>query len=327
MLETGKVQPNVQVALRIASVLGCTVEELFALPEDVPLEIEVSCARADLRPSMRVVVAKVRDAWVAHPADTPDSIGNGFSPADGVLRLSGRKTVALCQPPMRELEGNIIFAGCDPALGLLCSAKLDAAGRSTWVNCGSGRALEYLSEGLVHVAGLHYGMDGGDENLKAIRRVAPGAKLFVMRFSTWEQGWLLGPRVPEGFSGVESLVGGKLRIANREPGAAVRHWLDGELARLGIAPETLPGYESCHLSHTEAADSILAGNADLMLGPCLMASVFDLRFIPIGKVAFDIAFHPDLFDHPRMDACLKWLASKRFQQEISTLPGYSALLT
>jgi len=326
MLETGKVQPNVQVALRLASVLGSTVETLFTLSEDAAVELDVCCANTILRPGSRVNVAKVRDAWVAHPADTPDSIGNGFSPADGVLQIVGKKLIASCHTSLQELEGNIIFAGCDPAMGLLCNTRLDAPGRSIWVNCGSGRALEYLSQGLVHVAGLHYGQDDGDENLRAIQRVAPGANLFVMRFSTWEQGWLLGKNVQEDFSGVEDLIPGKLRIANRESGAAVRHWLDTELASHGIPPESVPGYDTCHLSHSEAVDSILAEKADVMLGPCVMASMFGLRFIPIGKVAFDIAFHRDLFEHPRMDACLKWLGSKRFQQEISTLPGYTAQL-
>jgi putative molybdopterin biosynthesis protein len=322
MLETGRVQPNVQVALKLASTLGTTVEALFAEAEDAPVELEVVCARENMPTGTRVNVAKVGGTWVAHPSDTPDSIGGGFNTADGVIVRAGASPIASCDHPMRELEGNIVFAGCDPAMHLLCDAKLDAPGHSTWINCGSGQALQYLSEGLVHVAGLHYGFDDGDENLRTIKRVLPGADLFVMRFSSWEQGWLLSSRVPENFNGVGDMIAHGLRIANREPGAAVRRWLDEELARQGVDPKNVQGYDTCHFSHTEAVESMQADRADLMLGPCVMASVFGLRFIPIGRVAFDLVFNKNLFDHQRMDACLKWLASKRFHQELSTLPGY-----
>jgi putative molybdopterin biosynthesis protein len=322
MLETGRVQPNVQVALKLASVLGTTVEALFAADADDAVELDVICAKENMPVGTRVNVAKVGGVWVAHPSDTPDTIGGGFCTADGVLVRAGANPVASCAQPLRELEGNILFAGCDPALRLLCDAKLDAPGNSTWVNCGSGQALKYLAEGLAHVAGMHYGFDDGDENLRAVKRMLPGANLFIMRFSSWEQGWLLSPRVPESFGGVGDMISGGLRLANREPGAAVRRWMDEELARLGVDPNTVPGYDTIHFSHTEAVESIQAGRADLMIGPCVMASVFGLRFIPIGRVAFDLAFDKSLFDHPRMDACIKWLASKRFHQDISTLPGY-----
>ena len=322
MLEAGRVQPNVQVALKLASVLGTTVETLFSVDADAPVEIDVTCAKENIACGTRVNVAKVGDAWVAHPADTPDSIGGGFNTADGVIVRAGAHHVASCAQSIRELECNLVFAGCDPAMRLLCDARLDAPGHSTWINCGSGQALKYMAEGLAHVAGLHYGFDDGDENLRAIKRVLPSADIFVMRFSSWEQGWLLSRRVPESFGGVGDIAAHSLRVANREPGAAVRRWLDEELAKQKIDPRDVPGYDIVHFSHTEAVESIQAGRADVMLGPCVMASVFGLRFIPIGRVAFDLAFHKSLFDHPRLDACLKWLASKRFHQELSTLPGY-----
>ncbi len=322
MMESGRVQPNVQTALKMAAALGSSVEELFATEEDGNVELEVTSSRENLPAGTRVNVALISGRWVAHPADTPETISGGFCPADGVLVRAGARHVVASQQPLRELEGNLIIAGCDPALHLLCNAKLDAPGHSIWVNCGSGISLQHLREGLVHVAGLHYGFDGEDENLRMVKSTIPDEDIFIMRFSSWEQGWLLSPRVPKSFLGVADIANNKLRIANREHGAAVRRWLDEELVAHGIEPSSIAGYQSCHLSHTEAVDSIMADRADLMLGPCVIASVFGLRFIPIGRVAFDLAFRRTLFEHPRMDASIKWLASKRFHQELSTLPGY-----
>jgi putative molybdopterin biosynthesis protein len=322
LLEIGKVQPNVQVALKLAEALNTTVEELFSPEEATENEIEVVCAMENMQDGSRVNVAKVGGIWVAHQADTMDTIGGGFNPADGVLRLSKDKAFVTCRASLEEIEGNVIFAGCDPALHLLCNEKFDVRGRNIWINCGSGQAIRLLAEGRIHVAGLHYGFDDGDENLRVVKSAFPDGRMFMMRFSSWEQGWLLGDRVPENFCGVHDLVTRGLRIANREKGAAVRRWLDEELARLSIDSAKIRGYDICHLSHTEAVESILAGRADLMLGPCVMAGIFGLRFIPIGRVAFDLVFDKALFDNERMDACIKWLSSRRFHREISALPGY-----
>jgi molybdate-binding protein/DNA-binding XRE family transcriptional regulator len=322
MIESGHTPPNVKVALRLAGILDCTVEDLFAQTQDSAIEdVAVTCARK-MKVGARVNVAKVGESWVAHPADTQDSIGGGFTVADGILSHAGTKASASCWQSLRELEGNLLFAGCDPAMQLLCSASLNAPGHSTWINCGSGVALQYLSEGLVHVAGLHYGFDDGDANLRAVKKAIPGDKIFIMRFSSFEQGWILGSRVKDNFHGMEDVVKDKLRIANRESGAAVREWLDGEMKRLGVGHDEVSGYDIDHYSHTEAVESLQAGRADVMLGPCVIASVFGLRFVPIGRVAFDLAFPKTLFDHPRMVACLKWLGSKRFVQELTSLPSY-----
>ncbi|HNW35965.1 MAG TPA: substrate-binding domain-containing protein, partial [Candidatus Ozemobacteraceae bacterium] len=205
---------------------------------------------------------------------------------------------------------------------LLCDARLDVPGRTVWINRGSGEALRMLLEGCVHDAGLHYGLDDGDENLRVVRQVDPQGKLFIMRFSSWEQGWILGPGVPDAFTGIADLAAGTLRLANRESGAAVRRWLDTELIKTGTLPDSICGYASVHHSHFEAVDSINAGRADVMLGPRSIATVFKLRFIPIGRVAFDLVFDRSLLGNARLDASIKWLAGRQFQQQMASLPGY-----
>src|SRR5687767_7103614 len=68
-IEGGHYAPSAAVALRIAKALGCRVEDLFWLEEDlptveaVPVGIERVAAGQD---SIRVALAQVGGRWVAH---------------------------------------------------------------------------------------------------------------------------------------------------------------------------------------------------------------------------------------------------------------------
>ncbi|HEY9247526.1 MAG TPA: helix-turn-helix transcriptional regulator, partial [Rariglobus sp.] len=89
LLEAGRTQPNVQLAMMLARVLGGTVEELFA-GEPERLELDGGNVLGDVRPvaGTRVVVGRVNGRWVTHVADTLDSLGGGFTPADGVVSVT-----------------------------------------------------------------------------------------------------------------------------------------------------------------------------------------------------------------------------------------------
>jgi hypothetical protein len=99
-----------------------------------------------------------------------------------------------------ELEQNIAIAGCDPALALLQGNVPGLAGRCFWVNCGSARALELLAGGWVHAAGLHYSGADGKENLRHIERFDAAGRWQVLRFTRWEQGWMLRPGIQKNFT-------------------------------------------------------------------------------------------------------------------------------
>ena len=64
-IEAGHYTPNTAVALRLASVLGCTVEELFRLPEHTPrVEAELfECAAGSGTGRTRLQVARVGSAY------------------------------------------------------------------------------------------------------------------------------------------------------------------------------------------------------------------------------------------------------------------------
>jgi DNA-binding XRE family transcriptional regulator len=85
LLESGKTQPNVQVALQLARLLESTVEELFGgggsagVMHLEPAEFVTGLVNA--KAGSRVVLGQVDGRWVAHAADTTASLGGGFAPA------------------------------------------------------------------------------------------------------------------------------------------------------------------------------------------------------------------------------------------------------
>src|SRR6266853_2918120 len=69
VLESGRGQPSTSVALHLARVLGCRVEELFWLRDEAgELTAELAeGAEARGTKAGRVVIGSVAGRWVAHP--------------------------------------------------------------------------------------------------------------------------------------------------------------------------------------------------------------------------------------------------------------------
>lgn len=327
LVEAGRTQPNVQVALKLAVELGSTVEVLFggAAEEREGEELAVNALPADVREGARLNVAQVGRSWMAHPADTEASLGGGFGEADGVAAgpASGDKVRVRVTKSREELRHNVALAGCDPALALLCRSRTAPGlpGRCFWVNCGSGRALTLLKEGRVHVAGVHYGTSEG-ENLRQLALHDPSGKWAVVRFTCWEQGWMVRPGARTMFHGTEDLGGGRVRLANREPGSGSRHWIEAQLKGLGLSGKVVPGYGREFGSHWECARALLAGEADVAVGPRAVAAAFGLDFTPMGEVAFDLVVPKAHLEHPRVQVLLQGVRSREIRREIASLPGY-----
>src|SRR5687767_4886623 len=102
-IESGRYVPNTLVALKLAALLGCRVEEMFALPEALEerdVEVIEPRTRADgtsttggtgrstgasAAGAERVVVAHARGRWVAHPLRARRGLHEAFASADGVV--------------------------------------------------------------------------------------------------------------------------------------------------------------------------------------------------------------------------------------------------
>jgi molybdate-binding protein/DNA-binding XRE family transcriptional regulator len=319
-IEAGGALPRVDTAVRIAQILGTDVESLFA--KEVETDIPVSAE--GLAAGTRVDLANIDERWVSHPSDNPDRMGAGFFPSDGIIAMVGGGITARTRTALHALSENVFVAGCDPALEMLAQAATRAVrqGRCIWIPCGNAAALQRLKHGEAQVAGIHFGGESDDANLAAIRKLGLQKSCTVLRFSSWEQGWMLGRAAKTKFRGVESLPGTRLRLVNREAGSGCRLELDEMVKKSGVSADRIKGYDSVARNHAGCARQIAMGFGDVGLGCASMAKTFGLDFFPTTQVAFDLVIRRDQLDKPVVRAMCEILQSGKFLRALSCLPGY-----
>jgi molybdate-binding protein/DNA-binding XRE family transcriptional regulator len=339
-IEANRYLPTTAVALRLASVLGCRVEDVFSLiatGEVVRGRFIRSFAGVDGGgQTERVKVVKVGRHFVARPVSELGEVLNYTVPADGLILaephgarqiLAGQASVRVrLIRDRRAVEREIALAGCDPTVFLAgehLRHRDEQASVVGWT-MGSAAALEALKRNDVHAAGLHLIDERtGECNLPYIRRHLKGRAVTVVTFASWEQGWLVKGGNPKHIRRVEDLARKTVSLINREPGSGARVLLDRKLAEAGIAPNTVKGYARLAASHLEVGRNVAAGFADAGIGLRSVARLFGLTFLPLQEERYDLVIPTDhLKQHQGLSALLDTIVSRPFRTEIEALGGY-----
>jgi len=326
-MESGRYMPNTLIALRLARELDCRVEDLFIL--DVPENGQpVTLAEKEGFTDGRVSVVRIRNRLIAYPMDGKWLHGEGFQAADGMLCKDGG-TVQLLHSE-ESLKKNILLLGCDPAFSLLSSHVSRHAG-DTRVHCrfaSSHAAVKALASGQAHVAGTHlHNSDGSESNIALAEKILTGTKVMVFAFSMFEEGLMVAPGNPLSIRTASDLARGDIRLINREPGAALRVLLDDCLARAGVPPDAVNGYDHLVASHSQGAQMVSYKLADAALGLRAVAVAHGLDFVPIQAVRCDLVIPYDLLDLSAIKILLDVLQTQAMRKELSCLPGYDASST
>ena len=335
-IESNLYLPTTAVALQLASVLACRVEDLFSL---VPSEeIIEGTLIGHLSPQektrthpIRVKVSAIGKRTVVRPVS---ELGDQFSfavPADGYLTDTQGKspgaTVRVKLSRDREaIHQEISVAGCDPAIFLLgehMRRQKDQTSVVGWT-MGSMTALQALQRGDVHVAGMHlFDPKSGESNVPFLRRSLKGSGYEIVTFATWEEGFLVRPGNPLSIRTAADLADSTVRLVNREKGSGARLLLDQRLQAAGIAAKQIQGYDRIALTHFEVARVIATGQADVGIGIRSAAQHFDLDFVPLQAARYDLVVPKAyLTSHPTLTRLFETLVSRSFRNEIDALGGY-----
>ncbi|MCS6802847.1 MAG: substrate-binding domain-containing protein [Chloroflexota bacterium] len=323
-IETGRAVPNTAVALRLAQVLRCRVEDLFAEPELSEVGRLRLSAVAPGRGS-RLAVARVREQWVGYSLAAGRDVLDGFAPADGLLAPGGHSARIRLLAPRAQLERTAVLVGCDPSLSIVCAhaARNHADRRLLWFPAPSEAALAAVAAGEAHVAGSHlWDPAAGAFNLPHAERALAATGGIVVRYARWELGLVVAPGNPKGLRAVADLVGTGVRIVNREAGSGSRALLDDRLAALGAPATAVLGYERVVSSHLDVARAVAAGSADAGIALRATADAFGLEFVPLAEAQFDLTIPRDHLDHPAIALLLDLLQSGPLREELRALPGY-----
>lgn len=287
-IEQSRAIPSVDYAIRLAKVLGSSVEELFTQE------------RLFLFPGFEeglFVSYLIGDRRMLFPL----SLIEGRHTPDGYYS-KGR--IEWFRPHTLPTYS---FAGCDPSFRLLSEALLEEGIRLVSLNLSSSKALEALRSGLVHMAGVHMG--SFEDNLRYAKEFL-GRGYRALRLFSWEEG--IGLRERAHLNDLRN----KLWLV-RERGSGARKVFD-ELSRdleIGNYREISGGHEGVAYGLKEGF-----GDAGVMIRA--HAAEYSLDFISIRWEDYCIFYAEQMESDRNFLRLLDYLRGKRHTRVVSCLPGY-----
>jgi putative molybdopterin biosynthesis protein len=329
-LEAGETVPSTALALELAAVLGCRVEEIFWLSGgDAPLDVAVVTGGPSPRAGRRVAIGSVGERWVGHLIEGDAEFPQ---PADGIVGGRGRGKGAVRVRALRQSEAlrqNLLAAGCDPALGLLGGhlGERFPAGKLHWVPAGSTAALEMLARGEVHLAGLHlYDEASGQYNVAAVRRRFPGQPMVMINLAVWQLGLVVKAGNPRRIRGVADLGRRGVRVMGRESGSGAEELLARRLAEEGV-PRKAVNQVAVAAGHAAVAAAVAAGVADTGVATRVAAESRGLLLLPLAEARFDLVVPAHAAEDPRVERLREVLGSDRFRRDLGSVTGYGTART
>jgi putative molybdopterin biosynthesis protein len=328
-VEANQYSPSTSVALKLAQVLRCRVEDLFYLKGDGEvIEGELIGPLPKGLNKVRAQVSQIGARVLVRPLIGLGELATLSTTADGLILGpgSGSKHVRVQLFENRQaLSRNIVIAGCDPAM-FLASEHLKQRAEDNLVPrlMGSSIAIGALKRGEVHIAGVHLIDErSGAWNLPYLDRNLRGIDCIVITFAHWEEGLIIRQGNPKKIRGIEDLTRSGIKIVNRELGSGARRLLDRQLQSCGIQPAKVKGYDNEVLSHLEVAARVKAGLADAGVAIEAAASICGLDFIALQRERYDLVIPKTYYDAlPGLKRLLDMMVSKTFRDELDGLGGY-----
>jgi putative molybdopterin biosynthesis protein len=190
---------------------------------------------------------------------------------------------------------------------------------------GSVDALAALNEGRCLMAGFHALTHAAPRSPTArVYRsmLKPGVHKLI-GFAARAQGLIVAPGNPLGIHALTDLQRPGVRFVNRQRGTGTRVVLEELLAAAGLAAAGIAGFERTEPSHQAVAESVASGSADAAFGIEAVARARGLDFIGLAREQYFLVTLGQSLEHPHVATLLQLLASPRWTDELSRIPGYT----
>ncbi|MGH1396011.1 MAG: substrate-binding domain-containing protein [Trichormus sp.] len=326
-VESGQYAPSVAITLRLAKALGCQVENLFWLEDDLP-EVEAVLAKpVPTGQQLRVSLAKVGGQWIAYPLVGKEAFRMEMIPADGRAesQTHTNKVQVRLLDDLDKLQNTVVIAGCTPVISFLARAteRWHPQLRVHYHFANSMAALRSLNRGEVHIAGMHlYDPQTGEHNIPFAREALDGRSAVLITLGIWEEGLVVAPGNPMEIKSLSDLVELEATIINREAGSGSRMLLERKLKEEQVSANTIKGYEHIVHSHQDVALSIAAGIADAGVSTASVAAAFGLGFIPLHQARYDLVILKEYLEESPVQQFLSILGHRLVQSQLEVLGGY-----
>ena len=331
-VESSQYAPSTTISLRLAKALGCHVEDLFWLEEDLP-EIEaVPAQNLPVGQDLRVILARVGGQWVAHPLIGKDAFRTEMIPADGAsnrLPLMDTVLVKLLDDP-KKFYHTIVLAGCSPALSLWARAaeRWHPELRVHLTFANSVTALQRLCRGEIHIAGMHlYCPQTQEHNTPFVYHTLGNKAAVLINLGVWEEGLLVQQGNPKKLKTVADLAQPGVTIVNREQGSGSRELLERKLQEEKVDFAAVQGFEQIVSGHQDVAFAVATGTADAGVSSASIATAFGLGFIPLHQSRYDLVILKQYLEEAPVQQLLGTLGHRQVISQLQALGGYDTSLT
>ena len=187
---------------------------------------------------------------------------------------------------------------------------------------GSLDGLVALRQGMCNATGCHlYDAGSGEFNASYVRHIFPDKTMVLLTLAHREQGLIVEPGNPHHIYRFEDLTK-DVRFINRNRGSGTRLWLDSQLSQLGILPDNIIGYNDEARTHTEVANAIQQGRAQVGVGIHAAAVSHHLDFIPLFQERYDLVLPKDQITDQQLSPLFDKFYSGEFRHAVENLTGY-----
>lgn len=269
-----------------------------------------------------------------------EGIGTGHSPAEVETALSAavahwkelqREDTAPAKPVYGPVAGKLRFAGSHDLLLEILGDMLNAGSPAVELSLefvGSLGGLIALQRGEADLAGAHlWDEETATYNVPFVERVLPGCTCLLLTLALRELGLVLPAGNPDGFSGLEDLKRADAPFVHRQPGSGTRVWLEAQLRRLGIDPESIPAGERIATTHSAVARAVVEGRARVGLAIYAAAASHGLDFLPLTRERYELVIPERTWRRPEAQTLAEFIGSAALRGRIETLGGYDVSQT
>lgn len=287
---------------------------------------------------LRVSVGQVGERVMATPISRGAGVISSLVRADGLVRIprfsegldAGDSVTVHLYRRRQEIGRTIVAIGShDLTLDLL--AQFLAAQGKGWrlssANVGSLGGLVALRRGEAHLGGSHLlDPETGIYNDSFVRRYLADRDVVLVSLVGREQGWIVPPGNPKGFSSWRDAGRDDISIVNRQRGAGTRVLLDYELDRAGISTEGIQGYNREEYTHLAVAAAVASGTADAGPGIRAAAEALQLDFVPLAKERYELVIPREYYEDALLEPLLALLHDEAFRNAVEAMPGYDVTI-
>jgi putative molybdopterin biosynthesis protein len=283
---------------------------------------------------VRVKLGQVGQRLMAAPLSRGAGVIMSMVRADGLARIprfsegvhAGAEVEVELLRSMDEVARTVVAIGShDLALDLLSNALARRAPGASLAsaNVGSLGGLLALARGEAHLAGSHLlDEQTGEYNVSYIRRHLAERKVVLVHLTGRVQGLIVPPGNPKQLSKLTDLARPDVLFVNRQRGSGTRVLLDYELKKLGLAAQSVRGYEREEYTHLAVAADVASGAADVGLGILAAARALDLEFVPLFNEQYQLVIPCEYYEAPILAPMLDILRGSEFKTQVDALGGY-----